>query len=381
MLLKVNERVVIPFSVVCFLIFGTSAAVTLGMPPTQAKSEQNQGGISRAPKIDAGFHLLYQLKFSEARAQFAAWQKSHPEDPLAEASEAASYLFEECYQQDVLTSEFFLDDDRFLGKVALKPDPALRTAFFAAVQRAQDLARLRLQANPKDADTLFAMTLSMGLQADYASLIDMEQRESLRMLGEANEFAERLLAVAPEAADAYLTLGLANYVVGSLSTFKRLFLRFSGIRGNKNLGVQQLKIAAASGRYLRPFAKIMLALVALREEQPELAHTKLQELVAEYPENPLFANELAKLVSGSTAEGRQDRNGPANRHEVDDRFDRLVRFSIKIEGGSSLLPRASGFRADVKERKGRFRARAKRNSPLGIPSSGHGPPLRASPNR
>lgn len=301
---KVNERVVIPCSLICLLILGASAAVTLGVPPTQARSEQDQGGISRAPEIDAGYHLLYQLKFSEARAQFAAWKKSHPEDPLADASEAASYLFEECYQQDVLTSEFFLDDDRFLGKVALKPDPALRAAFFAAVQRAEDLARLQLKADPKDADTLFAMTLSVGLQADYASLIDMEQRESLRMLDEANEFAERLLAVAPEAADAYLTVGLANYVVGSLSTFKRLFLRFSGISGNKSRGVQQLKLAAASGRYLRPFAKIMLALVALREEQPELARTKFEELVAEFPENPLFANELAKLVSRNTAEGR-----------------------------------------------------------------------------
>src|SRR6478752_7407783 len=66
-----------------------------------------------AGEIDAGFHLLYDLKAAEARAQFAVWQKRHPEDPLGSASEAASYLFEECYQQGVLTSEFFLDDSRF----------------------------------------------------------------------------------------------------------------------------------------------------------------------------------------------------------------------------------------------------------------------------
>ena len=46
-------------------------------------------------------------------------------------SEAASYLFEECYQQGVLTSEFFLDDSRFLGNDPLKPNQALRAAFFA----------------------------------------------------------------------------------------------------------------------------------------------------------------------------------------------------------------------------------------------------------
>src|SRR6478752_6666639 len=111
----------------------TRAARAAGQAPTE--------GL-RFPELDAGFHLLYELKPAEARAQFGAWQKSHPQDPLGYASEAASYLFEECYRQGVLTSEFFLDDKRILGKVPLKPDPQLRSAFFASVKRAQDLALL-----------------------------------------------------------------------------------------------------------------------------------------------------------------------------------------------------------------------------------------------
>ena len=55
----------------------------------------------------------------------------------------------------------------------------------------------------------------------------------------------------------------------------------------------------------------MLALAALREKKPEVARVQLKELVAEFPENPLFANELAKLDirpdSASPAqEGQQD---------------------------------------------------------------------------
>jgi hypothetical protein len=151
--------------------------------------------------------LLYDLKATEAREQSAIWQKAHPEDPPGSASEAASYLFEECYRQGVLTSEFFLDDKRFLGKIALKLDQALRAAFFAANQRARDLARLRLKADPDDANAQFALTLTLGMQADYASLIDKHQIESLRMIRQADKFAKKLLAVAPDATDAYLTLG------------------------------------------------------------------------------------------------------------------------------------------------------------------------------
>jgi hypothetical protein len=255
----------------------------------------SSSAFHETPELDAGFHLLYELKPVEARALFEAWLKSHPADPLGSASEAASYLFEECYRQGVLTSEFFLDDKRFLGKIPLKPDPELRAAFFAADKQAQGLAQLRLKTNPDDTNALFAMTLSVGLQADYASLIDKHQLESLKMIRDADKYAKKLLAVAPEAADAYLTLGAANYIIGSLPALKRFFLGFAGIHGDKSKGIQQLEVAAAHGHYLRPFAKILLALAALREKKTEVARIQLTELVVEFPQNPLFASELAKL--------------------------------------------------------------------------------------
>ena len=60
------------------------------------------------------------------------------------------------------------------------------------------------------------MTLSLGMEADYASLIDKQQLDSLKMIGEADKYAKKLLVTAPGAADAYLTLGTADYVIGSL---------------------------------------------------------------------------------------------------------------------------------------------------------------------
>jgi hypothetical protein len=247
------------------------------------------------PELDAGFHLLYELKFPEARNQFEIWQKSHPDDPLGSASGAASYLFEECYRQGVLTSEFFLNDKRFLGRIPLKPDPKLRAEFFAEDKRAVDLAQLRLKTNPQDRNALFAMTLSLGMEANYASLIDKRQLDSLKKIREADVYDKKLLAVAPDTADAYLGLGMANYFIGSLPGPKKFFLSFAGIHGDKNAGIQQLEIAANHGHYLRPFAKILLALAALREKKTEVARTQLEELVSEFPENPLFADELAKL--------------------------------------------------------------------------------------
>lgn len=275
----------------------------LALGALAASAAWGQAEVFDTPELDAGFRLLYELKPEAARAKFSEWQASHPQDALGMAAEAASYLFEECYRQGVLTSGYFLDDKLFLGKIALKPDPELRAAFFAAELRARDLASLQLKTDPDDVKALFVMTLSLGMQADYASLIEKHQLESLGMIREADAFAKRLLAVNPDAADAYLTLGAANYIIGSLSVFKRFFLKFKGISGDKNGGIEQLEIAAARGRYLRPFAKIILAMAALREKKTSLARVQLVELVSEFPQNPLFASELAKLDASPEAAG------------------------------------------------------------------------------
>jgi hypothetical protein len=289
-----NNRVSLTRCVIDLLLCIAFVAQVLDVRATETPTE-----VLHVPELEAGFRLLYELKPVEARAQFETWQKAHPQDPLGYASEAASYLFEECYRQGVLTSDFFLDNKRFLGDIPLKPDPQLRAAFFASDKQTQDLAQLRLKTNPDDPNALFAMSLGLGMQADYASLIDKHQLDSLRKIREADTYSNKLLKVVPDAADAYLGLGTANYIIGSLPGPKKFVLGFAGIHGDKNKGIQQLETTANHGYYLRPFAKILLALTALREKKPEVAREQLTELVAEFPENALFAGELAKLSASS----------------------------------------------------------------------------------
>jgi len=93
--------------------FGLALLLTVGVVLTlRPKTEM----ASQAPDTDEGFRLLYELQFEQARARFLAWQETHPEDELGYAWLAASYLFQELYEQGVLTSEFFLDDERLLRR-------------------------------------------------------------------------------------------------------------------------------------------------------------------------------------------------------------------------------------------------------------------------
>jgi hypothetical protein len=250
--------------------------------------------------IESGFMSLYEARFQNARSKFLSWAEANPKDPLGYSWEAASYLFEEFYRQGVLTSSFFVDDGRFFQGIPGKPDPTRRTGFLRAIQMSQDLATRQLARDPRDAQALLALTLTTGMMADYASLIDKRQFESLKFVRKSESYARQLLAVEPDSADAYLALGIANYIIGSLPIHKRIFLWMGGIRGDKELGMAQLARTANQGDYLRPFAKILLALIDLRERQPSKARTQLKELAAEFPQNPMFAHELALLATPPT---------------------------------------------------------------------------------
>jgi hypothetical protein len=119
---------------------------------------------------------------------------------------------------------------------------------------------------------------------------------------ESESYGQRLLAVKPDSGDAYPSLGAANYMIGSLPGYKRVFLRLGGIRGDRQVGMRQLELAGTEGDYLNPFAKFLLALAALREREIGLVRSELEQLTSEFPDNPLFPHELSLLTrTGATA--------------------------------------------------------------------------------
>src|SRR6202048_1287386 len=276
------------------------AAGFLFLAAAACPANLNQDGDSPAfktvPELASGFHLLYSLDFQQAREKFDAWQSPNPEEPFGEVAVAASYLFEELYRQGVLTSDFFLNEKRFLHGIDGKPDPVRMQNFREALTRARALAKQRQKTNPKDPEALFALTLAAGMESDADAILEKKQLDGLKRMKEANEYAKQLLAQRPDAADAYVAPGIANYIIGSLNPGYRLALWFGGIHGDKKLGMEQVAKTAENGRYLRPFAKIMLALAARREKQNALAQKLLRELSEEFPSNDTFAAEYAKAM-------------------------------------------------------------------------------------
>jgi hypothetical protein len=59
--------------------------------------------------------------------------------------------------------------------------------------------------------------------------------------------------------------------------------------------VKKLEKVVAGGRYLGPFAKILLSIIHLREKRYSESIRLLSELNRDFPENPLYRKELTKL--------------------------------------------------------------------------------------
>jgi hypothetical protein len=248
-----------------------------------------------APSLDRGYHSMYNLQFGPAQAEFALWQKQYPHDALGPVSEAAGLLFSELNRLGVLEGQLFEDDSRFEKRKKLKPDPQLRDQFNAALTRGEAVARETIGKNPNDQDALFALTLVSGLRADYTALVEKRNVAALKYTKEANAQAKKLLSIAPHYYDAYLATGISKYIVGSLVAPVRWFARLAGYEGNKDDGIRELQLAADRGRYLGPFARILLCVAYLRNDDQQKARTLLTSLRNDFPQNDLFERELARL--------------------------------------------------------------------------------------
>ena len=246
--------------------------------------------------LDRGFHQLYNLDFRGAEREFESWEKLNPQNPMGPVSQAAGILFAEFNRLGVLESQFYENDSVFASRKKYVPDPQERARFEELLARGETLARASLGRDNRDRDALLAMTLANGLRADYAALIEKHNIPSLRYTKQSSAWADELLAADPTCYDAHLAGGISKYIVGSMAAPLRWFLRLGGVSGDKERGIAELQMTATHGRLLAPFARILLAIAYVREKKPERARPVLLSLEKDFPNNPLFTRELARLA-------------------------------------------------------------------------------------
>jgi len=253
-------------------------------------------GAETSPNgLELGYRDMYNLQFDQAHRRFEDWQRMHPADPMGPVSNAAAYLFSEFDRLHILESEFFTNNDNFENRSRPAANPAVKQAFIAQIEKAKQLSDKALAQNPNDQNALFASVLTLGLQGDYSALIEKKDFAGLGYLKDGRVMADRLLRVDPSCYDAYIAVGVENYLLSLKPAPVRWLLRFGGAQTDKDTGLKNLQIAAEKGHYLRPYARLLLAVAALRDQDRGKARTLLAGLAQEFPLNHLYMRELNQL--------------------------------------------------------------------------------------
>jgi hypothetical protein len=261
-----------------------------------APAHAQRPSVSVEDKLAQSYRAMYDLKFPEAFKAVDEARALAQDDPLPCVAQAWVAFFRELDRLHALRSEVFATDDNFhASRNSYAWDAANKQVFDGALARAEQLAQARLSRDQNDPRALLALSLANGLHGDDLGLFTKKDLNALSYVKAATTYAERLLSRSPDSYDAYVATGLGKYIIGRRSAPVRWVLRLGGYKGDEEQGIRELALAADHARYLAPFARILVAFEDIRRNNTAAARKSLEQLHQQFPDNPLFLEEITKL--------------------------------------------------------------------------------------
>jgi tetratricopeptide (TPR) repeat protein len=292
---------------------------------------------SRLDKLRAeGNDAMYNLDYDTARRRFEEMARLFPDHPAGAQSYAASLWLQHLNQSWRLKASLYNSDSYTSNKD--KADPKVVAEFRQWARRAKTLSEARLRLNSADIEALYFLGATEGLESAFAAAVESRYLAALRNGSRAVDRHRSVLKIAPDYRDAELTIGLYNYIVGSLPLSLKIMAGTIGYRGSKKRGLETLERVANEGRWARDLARVLLMDLYKREKRWKEAAALATDLSARYPKNYIFKLQIADALSTDLASQRQKnsvRPGPAEYNRVFDIFENLLRDQTLIEVGGS----------------------------------------------
>ncbi|MDQ3745840.1 MAG: hypothetical protein M3444_15800, partial [Acidobacteriota bacterium] len=218
-----------------------------------------------------------------------------PEHPAGYQFLAASLWLKTLNESRRLQASLY-NNEGFYKEKDDKADPKLTEEFRELTRKTEQLCEARLKQNPEDADALYYLGASEGLKAAWGSMVERSFMSALSNGKDSVGHHRDLLKLDPAYTDAKVTVGMYDYVVGTLPPLVKLGATFIGLRGSKKRGLATLEEVARGGRWARDDAKSLLIALLKREGRFRDAYTYANELATKYPRNYLFKMEAADAL-------------------------------------------------------------------------------------
>jgi len=275
----------------------------------------------------SGIEALYNLDYEKARKDFSEIARLYPDHPAGPQLLAARVWIKTLYESRRLQSSLY-SSQSFYTQGDDKVDPKVVGEFRSLTREAKRLADARLKQNPRDIEALDVLATTAGLKASFEEAVERRHFAALRDGDDAVDRHREVLKLDPNFVDAELTVGLYEYVVGSLPLPIKIIGGVTGFRGSKKRGLSMIEHVAKDGNWSRDDAKTLLIVLYSREERFTDALSLARELSAKYPRNYLFRLEAADALVAQAAIERKAKNSAAAvkaEQEAFATFDDLLR--------------------------------------------------------
>ena len=270
-----------------------------------------------------GYEALYNLDYETARNRFQKMIELAPDSPAGPQCMASSLWVQQLNQSWELKATLYSTSAYTDSKSPV--DRKQADEFHKLIRRAKLLSQARLQKDPHDVEALYFLGAAEGLEASYAAGVERKFMAAFRAGSDSVDHHCEVLKLAPDFHDAELTIGLMNYIVGSLPLPTKMLVATMGVRGSKKRGLETLERVATEGKWGRDVARVLLIDLYKREKRWEDAERTARELAAKYPRNYLFKLQAADALASQILELRKAKKpASAQEKELQEMFASLL---------------------------------------------------------
>lgn len=258
---------------------------------------------------------VYNLDYTTARAKFEEIRQRLPDHPAGDLYLATLIWLDQLNKSRRLQTGIYQNESFYAGADKAREetegdavDPATDRLFRDTINRAKTKAlALVNRTNRKDPEALYFLGTVYGVMGSYDASVARKFIGALRNGSRCVDYHQQVVRLKPDYYDAYMSIGLYNYIVGSLPFPLKALAAMVGTRGSRSKGIAMLEDAMNKGRYISDDARVILIAIYQNEKRPEEALKLLQNLSGRFPRNYLIrletATTLARLQRSKEAYG------------------------------------------------------------------------------
>jgi tetratricopeptide (TPR) repeat protein len=277
------------FWVGCLLVFCLPAYDR----PASAQDLRDARFMTEAHK---GFEQIYNLDYREARTTFSALRTRFPHHPAPPLYLASVVWLEELFERNELDLDKFIAPAHFTQPTDRKMNAEDRKYFEDQMSASLQASEAILKKAPKHADARYFLGAAYGVQGAFAITIDRSYSDAFSLGKRAYKYHHDLIQDQHDYFDAYMSVGLYEYVVDNLPWYIKWVAVIVGYRGNEERGFEYLNRAAEKGTYARDDARVLQMVLFMREDRPADSLNNARGLHERYPKNYILHLNRAQIL-------------------------------------------------------------------------------------